>query len=271
MSLQEARADRKRLVARRKRVRRDIMRKVEERRDAQEQRRKLIHSRRQKKHRDPESEAREAVLAKKIAQLHREIMELGQEADEADDRIAELTKLRTALSKRIEAVRKRIKKILRSHGPDAALKRARKDSGKHEEPLGSNWGGIVTKMIKWLGYAGPVYWCGCAAAWWILKYGGGNATAKIRRGYAGYVAADARAHTNGLRQVAAPAKAGWATLWNYEHIVMTTGRVSNGMFETAEGNTSFSDAGSQSNGDGCQYGKWRPIADADIFAAQDYS
>lgn len=269
MSLLEARADRKRLAERRTRVSKDIMGKTEERRSLQEQRRKLIHARKAKKGRDPESEAREALLQKKIARLHAEIMELGKDLDDAEKRLAELSKLKTALSKRIEEIRRRIKKLLRSHGPDAALRAAQADNGKHEVPSGSNWGPYVSKVITWLGYSGPVYWCGCAAGWWILKKGGGSATSKIRRGYAGFVAEDARNRTNGLRQTSTPVKGGWATLWDYEHIVATTGRVANGMFETAEGNTTSTD-GSESNGGQVVYGKWRAFSDADVFAAQDY-
>lgn len=268
MSLTKARADRKRLAEKRSRVSRDVMRKTAERRELQEQRRKLIHARKQKKRRDPESEAREAILQKKIAALHDEIMKLGDELDSADQRIAELSKIKTEITKRIEAIRRRIKKLLRSSGPDAAVRAAENDNGKHEEPAGSNWGPYVSKVIKWLGYSGPVYWCGCAAGWWTLKKGGGSATSKIRRGYAGYIAADARAGVNGLKQTSSPVKGGYATLWNYEHIVMTTGRTANGMFETWEGNTSAAD-GSQSNG-GEVATKWRAFSDADIFCAQSY-
>lgn len=114
-----------------------------------------------------------------------------------------------------------------------------------------------------------VHNCGCAAGWWTLKKGGGSYTSKIRRGYAGYVAADARAGVNGLHAVASPVPGGIASLWGYEHIVMTTGKVSGGNFQTCEGNTSAAD-GSQSNGGMVVYGKWRAITDADVFAKQDY-
>jgi hypothetical protein len=168
----------------------------------------------------------------------------------------------------LQAALLELKKLLKPHGADAAVKGAEKDIGKTEVPYGSNWGPYVSKVIKFTGYSGPVYWCGCAACWWTVKRGNAAATSRIRRGYAGYVAADARANTNGLRAISGPQKGAIGTLWNYEHIVLITGPSSGGMVPTIEGNTSASD-GSQSNGGGV-FRKSRPIGDFDVFAMPDY-
>lgn len=273
MKIAEKRKDKKRWQKRRQGTLAAIGDKTEQRRKLCEERRKAMHDRKRKKKRDPVSEEREAKLKEQIDKLHDEIMGLGDDLEVADQRIKELEGRAAKLGQKIEKAGKAIRKAIRRKrhsGPDAALRAAQADDGVSEQPPGSNWGGKVQRMILWLGYNGPVYWCGCAAGWWTLNKGDGKYTSKIRRGYAGFVEADARANTNGLRVVSTPAKAGIASLWGNEHIVVTTGRVKDGMFETAEGNTSDTTGGSQSNGDSCCYGKWRPIADADVFAAQDY-
>ena len=256
MGIAQNRRDVKRLKERRRNLLAVITEKAEERRGVSER----IRS---KKKRDPADEERKA-------ELHAELVELGEEEREITRQIEARRRRRSAVTKKLKKAERKLRKaISRRSGPEKALKAAKKDHGKTEDPPGSNWGPWVGKVIRWLGYSGPVYWCGCAAGWWTLKKGGGAYVSKIRRGYAGYIADDARANTNGLRQVSSPAKAGYATLWGYEHIVVTTGRVSGSLFETAEGNTSASD-GSQSNGGGAYYGKWRSFSDADVFAEQIY-
>ena len=256
MSPIQARRDVQRLKKRRTNLLAVITEKAEERREVSERIRT-------KKDRDSDNEDRKA-------DLHAELIELGREVDTLTRQIEARRKRRTAVTKKLKKAQRRLKKALsRRSGPEKALRAAQKDHGKTESPPGSNWGPWVGKIIRWLGYSGPVYWCGCAAGWWTLKKGGGDYDSKIRRGYAGYIANDARANVNGLRQVSSPAKAGYATLWGYEHIVVTTGRVSGSLFETAEGNTSSTD-GSQSNGGMAVYGKWRSFSDADLFAEQTY-
>lgn len=290
--IREKRQKRKALRKRRREAVQNQGKKVEERRGLLEERRKLKHKRKRAiqkreehadKHddHDPDSDnagrdlpddPREAELKKKADNLHKEIEAIDAEVDEIDERLEEIDSNVSKITNKIKSVgksiRKAVKKAAKKTGPEAAVKAGIKDIGKTEQPYGSNWGGIVQKMILWLGYSGPVYWCGCAAGWWMLNKAEGQATAKIRRGYAGFVEADARSKTNGLEVVNAPVKGGWATLWNNEHIVMTTGNTNGSMFETIEGNTSSSD-GSQSNGGGV-YRKWRSIQDADVFAKQIY-
>src|SRR5690349_12823296 len=95
---------------------------------------------------------------------------------------------RTALRKRYD----------KSPG-EKAIARAMKLVGVHEEPAGSNWGGKVEDFILFTGYNGPVFWCGCFAAWVAIKLGGARVPTRIRLGYAPYITADALAHINGLK------------------------------------------------------------------------
>jgi hypothetical protein len=145
--------------------------------------------------------------------------------------------------------------------------------GVHEEPAGSNWGEKVGEMIRFTGYTGPVYWCGCCAAWIVIHLGGAKIPSRIRLGYAPYITADALARTNGLRAVrVAEAQAGdLGSLWGGEHVVTVRGPVRNGMVPTREGNTSSAD-GSQSNG-GEIADKERPVGDFDrgIVARPDWA
>ena len=269
MSLSDKRKQAQHLLERRKAVTGDILRKAGHRRDCQEERHQLQKQLRAKDGRDPQTEARIAELEKEMDQLHTEITQLGDEIAADAKRLHELRPRRHRISQRYKKVKRAIRRAVRGRsGPDAAIRAAEKDDGKHEEPAGSNWGPYVGKIITWLGYTGPVYWCGCATAWWTLRKAGGEYVAKIRRGYAGYIEADARAGVNGLKLASAPVKGGPVSLWNNTHIVTATGRVSNGMFECWGGNTSRGD-GSLSNG-GEVAPRWFPLSDADCFAAQTY-
>jgi hypothetical protein len=171
---------------------------------------------------------------------------------------------RTALRKRYD----------KSPG-EKAIAKAEKLVGVHEEPAGSNWGGKVEDFIRFTGYTGPVFWCGCFAAWVAIKLGGAHIPSRIRIGYAPYITADALAHTNGLKAVsvhkARPGDIG--CLWGGEHVVTVREPVNPGdtMVKTIEGNTSASH-GYQSNG-GEVAKKERPIGDFDrgIVARPDWS
>ena len=269
MSIKDKRQEAKHLLRRRHKLHGDILRRAEHRRAACEERRKLRQAIADKRERDPQTDKREAELTRDIEQLHTEILEIGRVVEKDSARLHALRARRHRVSQRLKRARRRVRRALnRRSGPDAAIRAAAKDDGKHEEPPGSNWGPYVSKITKWLGYSGPVYWCGCATGWWTLRKAGGEYTAKIRRGYAGFIEADARANTNGLRLVGSPVKGGVASLWENEHIVTTTGEISNGMFRCWAGNTSRGD-GSLSNG-GEVAPRWFPLSDADCFASQDY-
>lgn len=292
--IREKRAKRKALRAKRKDEARHLQKLIDTRRAKAEERRKSIHKRKGDKARiqdftkkDPKTpagekriEQKELDLKAEMDELHKQITAAGDRLDDLDKQIERVEGLVDRTKKRIGAITKSIRKAkrkaLKQSGAEMALKRAKKDDGKTEQPMGSNWGGIVTKMILFTGYTSAVYWCGCAMCFWAIKYGLGTAVSRIRRGYAGFVEADARANTNGLKYLdpmtANPPKGGWGSCWNNEHVVGLTGRVVNGMIETMEGNTSHpgGSGGSETNGDSCAYGKLRYRSDFDCFAVQEY-
>jgi hypothetical protein len=161
--------------------------------------------------------------------------------------------------------RRRLRKRYAKSAGQEAIAKALHLVGVHEEPAGSNWGGMVEKMIRFTGYTGPVYWCGCCACWIVVKLGGARIPNRIRLGYAPYITADALAGQNGLAAVdvhkAQPGDLG--SLWGGEHVVTVREAVQPGdtVVKTIEGNTSTDD-GSQSNG-GCVALKERAITDFD--------
>jgi hypothetical protein len=174
---------------------------------------------------------------------------------------------------RREEFRKALRARFAKSPGEKAIERSKDLVGVHEEPAGSNWGVKVGEMIRYTGYTGPVYWCGCCAAWIVVKLGGANIPNRIRLGYAPYITADALAGANGLRAVPVEkCRAGdLGSLWGGEHVVTVRGPARNGKVPTREGNTSASD-GSQSNG-GEVADKERPIGDFDrgIVARPDWS
>lgn len=165
--------------------------------------------------------------------------------------------------RRREDYRKKLRRRYSKSPGEEAIAKSEGLVGVHEEPPGSNWGEKVGEMIRFTGYTGPVFWCGCCAAWIVIHLGGAKIPNRIRLGYAPYITADALAHTNGLRAVpVAEAQAGdLGSLWGGEHVVTVRGPVRNGMVPTREGNTSAAD-GSQSNG-GEVADKERPVGDFD--------
>lgn len=157
------------------------------------------------------------------------------------------------------------KRYAKSPGEDAIAK-ALPLVGTHEVPDGSNWGGKVEQFIRYTGYTGPVYWCGCFACWVVCELGGAKIPNRIRLGYAPYITADALAGVNGLSAVpvssARPGDLG--SLWGGEHVVTVREPVKSGdtMVKTLEGNTSPNASDSQANGGGV-FKKERPISDFD--------
>ena len=122
--------------------------------------------------------------------------------------------------------------------------------GITEQPYGSNWGPHIEDWIRYTGYTGPVYWCGCLTCYAVVEIGGAKIPARSRLGYDGYINADAAAGQNGLRRVSLDdARAGDVT-WDFHHISTCVGPVSGGCIPSIDGNTSSDDAGSQSNGGG---------------------
>lgn len=182
------------------------------------------------------------------------------------------SKIERLNTRRRKPYRAKLRNRYAASAGQVAVNKAMAYRGTTEQPPGSNWGGKVEQFIRFTGYTFPVYWCGCWAAWVVIKLGGAKIPQRIRLGYAPYITADARAGRNGLTAVSAGnARAGdIGTLWNGQHIVVLTGPAKNGKVPTIEGNTSPGDGGSQSNGGGV-YERVRNVADFDCFARPDYS
>lgn len=179
------------------------------------------------------------------------------------------TDLEVAAGKEREGYRKHLRKRYAKSAGELAIEKSAGLVGIHEQPAGSNLGPVITDMEQFTGYVVPdangegVYWCGCCAAWVVIKLGGANIPNRIRLGYAPYITADALAGTNGLTaHPVADCQAGdLGSLWGGEHVVTVRGPVRGGMVPTREGNTSAAN-GSQSNG-GEVADKERPISDFD--------
>lgn len=146
---------------------------------------------------------------------------------------------------------------------DQAAKKVKELVGVKEQPPGSNWGGMVERMIRFTGYTFPVYWCGCFACWVTCKIRGINIPNRIRMGYAPYITEDALKGRNGFKAVSVEKAKRWdvGCLWGGKHIVVIWEAPKNGLVKTIEGNTSGG-AGSQSNGGEVAF-KVRSIADFD--------
>lgn len=159
---------------------------------------------------------------------------------------------RTDLEEEAARARKDYRQELRrryskSAGEEAVAK-GRQLIGVKESPEGSNWGGKVEDFIRFTGYTGPVFWCGCFACWVVVKLGGAKIPNRIRLGYAPYITADALAGVNGLKAVRAEnARPGdIACLWGGKHIEVVAERPSGGSVRCLGGNTTK--GGQESNG-----------------------
>lgn len=147
---------------------------------------------------------------------------------------------------------------------------AKDQVGTTEHPDGSNWGHPVQDWIAFTGYSGPVYWCGCFAAYATVKIGGAKIPSRIRLGYDGYIVADALAHDNGLVAVGfSEARAGDIVVYTFPHIGLIDKTVGDTAY-TIEGNTSSGSSGSQSNGGGV-YSRSRSRSEVRVIARPDYS
>jgi hypothetical protein len=181
------------------------------------------------------------------------------------------TKAENVRTKARTNYRKRLRKTYNKSGGELAIKKAQKWVGSTENPYGSNWGHPVEDFIKFTGYTYPVYWCGCWAAWVVVKLGGAKIPSRIRLGYAPYITDDARNNRNGLTAVAFEnARAGdIVTFWGGQHIGVVE-KYENGVLYTIEGNTSpEGGSGSQSNGGGV-YKRKRYKSDVDCIARPAY-
>lgn len=144
--------------------------------------------------------------------------------------------------------RRKLRKRYAKAPGEKAVAAGRKLIGVHEQPPGSNWGGKVEQFIRFTGYSGPVFWCGCFACWVVVKLGGAKIPSRIRLGYAPYITEDALAGRNGLTAVPAEdARPGdIACLWGGQHIEVIAEKPSGGSARCLGGNTTA--GGKESNG-----------------------
>lgn len=144
--------------------------------------------------------------------------------------------------------------------------------GKTEQPAGSNIIKPFTEWYGWIGWGAP--WCAVFTSYCLDKAGFKYIDPKASRwAYVPYVLADARAGRYGLRLCSENQVAkGTLVLFDWDndgvpdHIGFATGPVDLrvGTVPTVEGNTSSSDAGSQSNGGGV-YQRTRRLTDIIAF------
>jgi hypothetical protein len=136
-----------------------------------------------------------------------------------------------------------------------ALEWLRSKVGSTEKPSGSNQ---VDWASGWYGAVGP--WCAMAVTRAYSEVGSKAFVRGVRWAYVPYIINDATAGQNGLMRTFDP-KPGdlvcfdWDGKGGFDHVglvdippkTVTAGAA----FKTVEGNTSFDDAGSQSNGGAC--------------------
>lgn len=153
-----------------------------------------------------------------------------------------------AAAKRRDDYRQELRRRYSKSAGEEAVAKGRKLIGVTEQPHGSNWGGKVEEFIKFTGYTGPVFWCGCYAAWVVVKLGGAKIPTRIRLGFAPSITADALAGSNGLKAVRAQdARPGdIACLWGGHHIEVIAEKPVNGSVRCIGGNTTK--GGQSSNG-----------------------
>jgi hypothetical protein len=166
--------------------------------------------------------------------------------------------------------RRKLRARFDTSGGEKVMKWAKSKVGTTESPAGSNWGPEIGEWIKFTGYSGPVYWCGCFACYAVVKIGGAKIPTVIRLGFDGYIRADAGSHSNGLVQVGfSEARAGDIVVYTYPHIELVD-RVEGDVLSTIGGNTSPDSGGSQSNGGGV-FARTRSRYEVACIARPDYS
>lgn len=187
---------------------------------------------------------------------------------------AQLRRERKAISifrQRIANHRRRVQKLeawrrtrkaqlsrIRDRGPRRVVEQALLRVGQTESPAGSNKGPRIVSRCQdaILGYDG-VAWCGCFVGYMLRVYGSIH-TISSRIAYCPNIILDAKAGINGLKFCVklTEGRAGDVACfdWNHDgiadHTCIIVENLGGGWYKTVEGNTSFDDSGSQSNG-GC--------------------
>ncbi len=136
-----------------------------------------------------------------------------------------------------------------------ALAYLKEKVGDTEKPAGSN---KVEWASGWYGMTGP--WCAMAATRAYVAAGSKAFLRGVRWAYVPYIVSDAIAGRNGLMRTFTP-KPGdlvcfdWEGNGSFDHVglvdVPPASVNAGATFKTVEGNTSFDDRGSQSNGGAC--------------------
>lgn len=177
-----------------------------------------------------------------------------------------------AAGNRRQDYRAKLRKRYSKGAGEKAVELGRKLIGTKESPEGSNWGGKVEEFIRFTGYTGPVFWCGCYACWVVVELGGAKIPNRIRLGFAPFITADALAGVNGLKAVRAEdARPGdIVCLWGGKHIEVVAEAPSGGAVRCIGGNTTA--GGKESNG-GEVAENLRSLSDFDrgIVARPDWS
>lgn len=174
---------------------------------------------------------------------------------EAEERVHRLDRRLTVVREQIVKLEGQVRRLTRKvrrqrRGGKAAVAWGMRKVGITESPPESNWGPEIGQWIKYTGYSGPVYWCGCFACYAVVKVGKAAVPNRIRLGYTGYIVQDARANVNGLRAVSfADARPGDILVYDFDHIGVFRS-ISGSTVYTVEGNTSPGSSGHQSNGGG---------------------
>ena len=230
-------------------------------------------------HVDPKNEAE---LKSAIARLTKKLRAQAIKYTLAQKVAARLARQRQTL-KAWRATRNRQLAKIANHGRRAVVKEALRYVGQTENPAGSNKGpGIISKcQTELIGYDG-VAWCGCFGAFFLRHFGGVAVTARMA--YCPSNVTDAMAAqksgkpVNGWRgtrgdktkgQAGDCAMMDWQRDGIADHFVILVEYLGNGFYSTVEGNTSFDDAGSQSNG-GCVAHKKRHVNDIAAICIPDY-
>lgn len=218
------------------------------------------------------SAARQVGLAMGVAGKARKKLRKGRVTEKTQRLIRgrKKTARERAATKARSKYRKKLRKRYDVSGGKKALAWAKSKIGVTESPAGSNWGPEIGAWIRFTGYTGPVYWCGCFAAYATVKIGGAKIPSVIRLGYDGYIRSDAASHQNGLVQVGfSEARAGDIVVYTYPHIEVVD-HVSGSTIHTVGGNTSPGNSGSQSNGGGV-FSRVRSASEVACIARPDYS
>jgi hypothetical protein len=140
-----------------------------------------------------------------------------------------------------------------------ALEWLRAHVGETEKPAGSN---KVEWASDWYGMTGP--WCAMAVTRAYVEAGSRAFVRAQKFAYVPYIVASARAGTDGLTRTFDPRpgdlfcvdwQAANTSVYSFDHVGLVDEPPDNvfagATFSSVEGNTSFSDAGDQSNGGAC--------------------